>query len=297
VKVCPWRGSVGIKIDLFATLGFKFRLVQTMLEILVFCVVGIFAGFLAGFLGIGGGVVVIPCLLAYFTAFKAMPDPMRIAVATTLSSLFASALASSITHYKKGGFVPGAFYSLLPGGIIGAFLGVLLTVSVPEFYVKLLFAAFEIFVGIHFWLTHKVVPKVLKTPSPYVLALLAFGISIISAMLGIGGGVFAVPLLALLGVEMRKAVGTSAILTFIILSSGALGFFLLGFLNPGEIPRLWGDIYYPAILPIMLGAVIFAPIGAHLAHRTSSSFAKRIFGSFLIVAGFYLGYATLLRLL
>lgn len=268
-----------------------------MIEILLFCLLGIVAGFLAGFLGIGGGVVVIPCLLGYFTAIHVLPEPMRVAIGTTLSSLVGSALASSLTHYRKGGIVPGALYALVPGGILGAFLGVFLTLSIPEFYTKLLFSAFEILVGIHFWRTHMIVPQEHKTPSPFILAFLAFGISSISAMLGIGGGVFAVPLFTFLGLEMRKAIGTSSLLTLIILSSGAFAFFFLGSYKSTDTPGLWGDIYYPAIPPILLGALLFAPIGAHLAHKTSSSFSKRIFGSFLIVAGFYLGYSTLLKVM
>ncbi len=265
-----------------------------MIEILLFCIVGGIAGFLAGFLGIGGGVVVIPCLLFYFEHVNVLTDPMRVAIATTLCSLVGSAFSSTLAHKRKGGLLPGALTALIPGGILGASLGVFLTLSLPELYTKLLFAAFEVFVGIHFWRTHRRASSHTQTPSRLTLGLLAFTISILSAMLGIGGGVFTVPLLILLGVEMRKAIGTSAVLTLIILASGALNFVVFGFTEP-SMPGFWGDIYYPAIPPIMVCAFLFAPIGAHLAHKTPTSLAKRIFGSFLIATGFYLGYTTLLH--
>ncbi|MEO0575610.1 MAG: sulfite exporter TauE/SafE family protein [Pseudomonadota bacterium] len=248
---------------------------------------GAFAGMVAGLLGVGGGVVLVP-VLSLLLGFLGISDDiaMHIAVATSLTVIIATAISSARAHRAKRALDLSTVRRWMPAMALGALTGALLARTISGDVLRVLFVALAFIVGISFIRgPGKTAPKrnmTLPTIGHYAVALL---IGTLSAWLGIGGGSMSVPTLQATGLSVHKAVGTSALLGLAIAIPGAIGFMIAGQGVTGRPVGSVGYVYWPAALTLAATAALLAPVGAKLAHRLDQQRLRQIFGIFLLLAG------------
>ncbi len=256
-----------------------------MFTFLAYLFTGAFAGMTAGLMGLGGGAVIVPILYALFTIQALAPEyTMQLAVGTSLATIVFTAISSSLTHYRLGNIQTKTVLWLTPGIIIGAWLGAAIADALPTDTLRRIFGIFEIIIAMQIGFGFK--PGANRTlPSPRGLAVAGSFIGTISSIMGIGGGSLTVPYLLWCNVPMKEAVGSSAACGLPIAFAGVIGFIVAGLGNPGLPDWSLGYVYLPATLCIVSTSVLFAPIGAHLAHRLPVLILKRIFAVFLVLVG------------
>ena len=261
---------------------------HSLFEFLIYLIIGLAAGFSSGLFGIGGGVIVVPALLTIFYALDFPPEKiMQMAVATSITAMVMTSGSSAWAHRK--GVDWRLLKALLPGILLGSFLGAYIAYLLPTKTLQNVFGIFLCFFGIYFLLTAKneEIEKKIKT-NHVMFGFLGVLVGTISSVLGIGGGILTVPVLILVGASLRKAISTSAATGFFIAFVGALSFFYLGWQEGDSFNS--GYVYVPAFIVIGLAAMIMAPQGAKFAYSTSSMILKRIFGSFQIIIGILMIY-------
>ncbi|MCB1106989.1 MAG: sulfite exporter TauE/SafE family protein [Chlamydiia bacterium] len=256
-----------------------------MIEILAFAAVGILAGFSSGLLGIGGGVITVPCLVLILTALGfPKSGVMHVAVGTSLAAMVFNTLSASYTHYIKKGVLFSIVKPMFLGAVFGAIIGATVASFLSSHFLKLLFASFEIILGLRFLLPQKRVKKERALPSFWILSGISTCVTAISTVLGIGGGMINVPILTHFGLPIKKAIGTSSALSFLISFWGAISFLILG-IHASNAPHSIGFLYIPAFLSISIVSFLVAPLGAHLAHHLHGKILQKIFGAVLIATG------------
>ncbi len=245
---------------------------------------GVVAGILAGLLGVGGGIVIVPVLYFLFQTFGVSADvSMFVAVGTSLATIIATSVSSVRSHHKKGAvdwtllknWTPGVVVGVIAGTVLASFLkGEVLTVmfSILAFIValRMLFSK----TGGHF---RDGLPG---QPLEFVFA---FIIGSISVMVGIGGGSISVPILSAYNFPMRKAVACASGIGLVIAIPGAVGFIISGF---GAAGLPVGSIGYVNLLGFVLivpMTVLCAPLGARIAHSVNPTYLKKAFAVFLLI--------------
>ncbi|WP_417521633.1 sulfite exporter TauE/SafE family protein [Marinobacter sp.] len=251
----------------------------------IYMVLGAFAGTLAGLFGIGGGLIIVPVLIFSFGAQGfSLEIAAHMAVGTSLATIVFTSLSSIRSHHGHGAirwdvFRPMAF-GIVAGALIGAWTAALLSGAMLE----LIIGVFVILVGL------KMLFEVNPSPSRNVagkvgLAGAGAGIGWASAIFGIGGGTLTVPYLSWSNVRMQQAVGTSAACGLPIAVAGAVGNVWTGWSEPTLPEYSFGYIYLPALIGIILTSVLFARVGANLAHRLNAKVLKRVFAILLLLVG------------
>lgn len=259
---------------------------MTMIEHLLPLIgAGMVAGFLAGLLGIGGGIVTIPAL---FIVFDSLGVPiewrMHTSIATSLAIIVATNLSSVRAHHKRGGvewpIVKDWWWAIALGAVAGAFFAKTLKTA------ELIY----IFAGLATLLALKMLLPLDKyklgetLPSGLFRYLNPGIIGFFSAVMGIGGGSFSVPYLTLYNIPIQKAVGTASLIGLVISVSGGLGY-LFGGLDVAGLPAgMIGFIHLPSLVIVAIAAVGCAPFGAKVAHAIPKRLLSIAFGSFLVLA-------------
>lgn len=253
-----------------------------MVEYVALIAIGAFAGILAGLLGIGGGLVIVPAMTALLISQGAGIDlAVPMAVATALGSMLLTSAASAWSHACRGTVDWHAVFRLGPAIALGALLGARLATELSGPALARVFAAITAVIALRMLLggkatTRQVAPRVRAWPVAGPL------IGGVSAMIGIGGGSFNVPYLAWNGYSTIRAVGIAAACGWPIALAGSAGFVVEGW---GR--QFWNDslgyLYLPGAALIGLAGSLTAPLGAGLAHRLGSEMLARVFGVFLLV--------------
>lgn len=257
-----------------------------MLDLALICLAtGIFTGFLAGLFGVGGGLVVVPVLVALFEAQKFDPSlHMQLALGTSLCTIVVNGFSSVIAHQRKGAVDWQIFSRLAPGLVLGALIGAQLASSVPSAQMKIAFGIGELLVALR--LITAAAPKLgRELPGWLGMSFSGLVIGTISAMGGIGGGTLTVPYLTWCNVVMQRAIATAAACGLPIAIAGATGYVISGWSNQNLPEWASGYVYWPAALSIMAAGVVMAPVGAKLAHRWPADKLKRAFALLLTVLG------------
>jgi uncharacterized membrane protein YfcA len=253
-----------------------------MLEWIIYFPSGVIVGIIAGLLGIGGGVVIVPILVFVFTnqGFPAH-HIMQIALATSLGSIVFTSVSSFMTHHRHGAVRWDIVKGITLGILIGTFSGTWFAAQLSTRTLKIFFACFLYYVAATMLSNFKPKPN---RQLPGLLGLNSVGvlIGVISSLVGIGGGALSIPFMMWCNVPVHHAIGTSAAIGFPIALAGTVGYILNG-LPIAELPtpRL-GYLYIPALLGIAFFSFITAPFGAKLAHQTPVVTLKRIYAVFLI---------------
>jgi uncharacterized membrane protein YfcA len=246
---------------------------------------GCFAGVIAGLLGVGGGLIIVPILALLYQMQQFAPEHiMQLAVGTSLATIIFTSLSSSVAHHRRGAVNWPVMLQLSAGIVVGGWLGGVLAVWLGGLLLAGLFGVFELLVAGHMAFGRK--PAAHRGP-PGALRNSAAGASIgaVSALLGIGGGTLTVPWLVWHNVGMRQAVATSSACGLPIALVGALGFVLAGLGRDGLPAGSTGYVYWPAVAMVSVASVLSAPLGARLAHRLDPRRLRKIFAGVLACLG------------
>ena len=244
---------------------------------------GAVAGLLAGMFGVGGGLIIVPALLSVFAYSGFNPAIlMQMAIATSLSTIIFTSLASSYAHYRHGAIIWRDISRLTPGIILGAAIGAFIADELASDWLQNVFAIFLTLVAIQILLS-ATPPRNATQPKTSLLMTGGLVTGFLSSLLGIGGGTITVPLLLWCGRTITQAVASAAACGFPIAFSSAL-FYLITGLDESVLPaHSWGYIYWPAMLYIAVTSVMFAPLGARWAHKLPVQQLKKIFGILLLL--------------
>lgn len=243
-------------------------------------VIGAFAGILAGLLGVGGGIVLVP---AFFYAFTTLgfvgPNLMQVCLATSLATIIVTSVRSVLSHDRKGAVDWSVLKSWAPFIAIGAAAGVVTASALKSTTLQLIFGVLGICVGLYMafgrshWRLGEAMPKGLRR------LLLAPVVGFLSVLMGIGGGSFGVPLMTLYNMPIHRAVATAAGFGVTIAVPSVIGFLII----PVEAapPYSIGAVNLPAFFLVITMTLMTAPLGARLAHSLDPKPLKRIFAIFI----------------
>jgi uncharacterized membrane protein YfcA len=260
-----------------------------VLEILIlFLALGIVAGLLAGTLGLGGGVVIVPALLMIFPLMD-FPAAIiaQLAVATSLATIAATSISAILTHQRLGAVRWPVALPISAGILVGAFCGAFFASAISSAMLGRLFGIFAMLIAVQMALSSGRLANGdnERLPSPGALALAGSAIGTLSAMFGIGGGSLTVPFLSACGMRMQQAVAISAVCGLPIAIGGGIGFVVAGWHHPDLPDGSLGFVYLPAAAGIVLTSFPLARLGARLAHRLPATTLKRIFAGALFLIG------------
>ena len=245
-----------------------------------------FAGVLAGLLGVGGGIVLVPAFLFAFGALGYDSAAlMQICLATSLATIIVTSIRSLGKHRSKGAVDFETLRGWAPGIAVGAVAGVLVANILSSEALKVIFGVLTILIG--FWLALGKSEWRLGDQMPVGLprALLSWITGLLSTLLGIGGGSIGVPLMTAYGYPIHRAVGTASGFGLLIAVPSVLGFLLSSTPAAGRPPLTVGAVNLPAFLVVVVMTWLTAPIGVALAHRLNAAVLRRFFGGFLLLVG------------
>lgn len=252
--------------------------------ILFFIIIGLVTGILAGLLGIGGGVITVPAMFYLFQYYHFPHEHlMHTSVATALAATFLTSLGSTLAHQKKKAVLPGVLKIIAPGLVVGCILGAVISSYLPSSALQILFGAMAIVFAIYFFFPK--LPPLKIAPEPNY-SLIGFGIAIgcLSSLLGIGGGIFMVPILLGYHVQIQNAVASSSAGTLVTAFVGSIVYL---FIAEGQatLPDTIGYVDIPAFLAIGICSLLTTSWGCKLAHTLPPLLIKRIFAIALAVTG------------
>lgn len=245
-------------------------------------VAGAFAGFIAGLLGVGGGIIVVPALFFILgTLGVAEAVRMHVAVGTSLATIIVTSLISARSHAARGAVDMALLRQWTPGIILGSTAGSGLALLMDGRSLTGLFASIALAMAVQMafgnpdWRVSDEPPRGLAAQA------IAAMIGGISALMGIGGGAMSILALALYGYPIRRAVGTAAAIGSLLAVPGTIGFILGGWGEPELPPFSLGYVNLLAALLILPTSMLFAPLGAKAAHALPMRALKLAFAIFL----------------
>jgi uncharacterized membrane protein YfcA len=250
---------------------------------LAYLTLGLVVGLLAGLLGIGGGVVIVPLLVFLFTAHHFPEDRIvHLALGTSLTSIVFTNLSSVRAHHLRGAVRWDILRAIAPGVIAGTLLGPFFADRLSSRYLAIIFTVFVFFSSIQMLLDRK--PKLSRQlPGKAGMSVAGFAIGGLSSLVGVGGGILTIPLMTMSEVPMINCIATSAAIGLPISLAGAVGYVIAG-LDKTHLPPLsLGYVYIPALAGLVLGSFVTVPMGARMAHGMPAQLLKRIFVVIMLV--------------
>jgi len=254
--------------------------------LLLMLAIGAFAGVVAGLLGVGGGIVLVP---AFYFAFSYLgydsPELMQICLATSLATIVVTSVRSVLGHSKKGAVDWDILRRWAPGIGLGAIVGMVATTGLRSEFLMGVFGVLGLVIGLYLafgrteWRLGEAMPNTgagLFVTSPVL--------GFLSVLMGIGGGSFGVPLMSLFAVPIHRAVATAAGFGVIIAVPSVIGFLLTGTSPEGRPPFQAGQVNLVAFVIIIAMTLITTPWGVRLAHAMDPKPLKRVFAVFLMLA-------------
>jgi len=253
-----------------------------------FLALGAIVGFLAGLLGLGGGMTMVPLLTFVFARQGFAPEHVvHMAVATATATILFTSLASMREHHRHRAILWPVVATLAPGIIVGSLVGPQVVAGMSSALLSAFFGVFVAAAATNILIDRKPKPT-RELPGRFGLTMVGGGIGLISSMVGAGGAFLTVPFMTACNVPMRNCVATSAALGLPIAVAGTIGFVLAGIGQSGMPPYTMGYVYLPALLVIVAASVISAPFGARAAHRWPVRSLKRAFAFMLYALAAYM---------
>jgi uncharacterized membrane protein YfcA len=250
---------------------------------IIYIVLGSVAGFLAGLLGIGGGLVMSPVLLwLLLSKDVAQTIAIKMAIGTSLAAIIPSAMASGYAHNKREAVVWSKIKQFWLVLALGTFIGAFVAHELKSALLQTFLGSFALFAA---WrlISKKQISNL--SISVGLQKLLTAMIGLLSGIFGIGGGTFMVPFLNALKIDFHKAIGTSAALGFIIAVTGTLGYIYFGLQEPNLPPLSLGYVFVEALPGMAVGSVVMTQFGVRCAHALPVKLLKQIFALVLVVIG------------
>lgn len=250
----------------------------------VYVLIGVFAGVMAGILGIGGGVIVVPGLAYIFQYNHMIPEQliMSTAAGSSLAIMIFTTQSSLKAHLKMGEVLWTVFNELWPGIVLGVISGALLASFIPIHWLKCIFSIFLYLVALKMLAEIKVTQPG-RFPRKWITRMVSYFIGLMSGMLGVGGGILTVPFLTYCGVDLRKIAAVSNLCTLTVALVGTLVFMMTGYRAMNTVSYSTGYIYWPAVLAVAIPSFIAAPWGAKLNYVLPVTQLKFVFIVILIV--------------
>ncbi len=253
--------------------------------IIIYIAAGALVGVVAGLLGLGGGILIVP-FLVWQLPHVGVPAPllMHVAVATSLGLVVCSALVSGWNHHRYGNVQWSIVRKMLIGLVIGAWLGTIIAKHIPSQALQVIFG---IFVWVVSWrmafpkeqIESRVLPTGLQLNAVSTL------IGVLCILLGVSGGSLLVPYLNRCNLPLRQAIATSSVCTFPVALTGVI-MLMLFIPNNALMPKdSMGYVYFPALLGLLLPCIALVPVGVHLAMRLEVKVIRRIFSALLFLIG------------
>ncbi len=267
-------------MDIFASHSIEFLVLFFSGLVLIGCV----AGFLAGLLGIGGGVVLVPGLYAVFSSLGFEHESlMHLCVGTSLAIIVPTGYSAARSHFKRGSLDK----SLLKQIGVGIALGVICGTTIASFLagdtLKAIFAVAISVLALIMLVDPKRFTLISAMPPQPVPALAGVFIGNISTLIGIGGATLSVPFMTLCKVPIRTAIGTASALGLVISIPATLGFIIIGWPVEGLPPFSFGYVNLAAWLAIIPFSVLVAPLGSKMTHAVPVDLMRKGFAGFMIL--------------
>lgn len=254
-----------------------------LISIITYLCCGAVVGVLAGLLGVGGGTVIVPMLVAVFP-MQGVPAEyvQQMALGTSLASIMFTSVASARAHHARGAVQWNIFKEITPGILLGTFFGGLLATHLPTMFLKIFFICFLFAIAAQMISNYRP-PATRNMPGALGTAAAGGVIGMVSSFVGIGGGSLSVPFMTFCNVPIHTAVGTSAAIGFPIAVAGTLGYVVGGWGRPGLPEFSLGFVHLWALFGIAAASFFTAPIGVRLSHALPTKKLKRCFAIFLII--------------
>lgn len=244
--------------------------------------IGTAVGFLAGLLGIGGGMVLVPMLFFVFTA-KGFPAEhlMHLSLATGLATILFTSLSSVRAHHRHGGVDWAVARAMAPGIMAGSLAAALAAGLIPSRPLAVFFTGFMFYAAVQMFVEVK--PKAARQlPGRAGLFAAGAGIGAVSSVLAAGGAFMTIPFLAWCNMPLKRAIGTAAAVGFPIALAGSVGYIVQGMRTQGLPEGTLGYVYVPALALIVAASMPMAPLGARLAHRLPVRRLRVVFSLMLL---------------
>ena len=256
---------------------------QILFFLLIMSVTALFAGFFAGFFGIGGGIITVPCLFYIFGAVGIDKSfIMHLAVGTSFAIIVPTAMMSVFTHYKHKAVDFGVVKTYGIFVVIGVVIGTFFAASMNTKSLVLFFSVIMYLLALNLiFLKDKTKIKLKFTLLQRTV--LGFIVGFVSSLMGIGGAIMNVPILKFVGYTINKAIGSAASIGFLIAVFGCLGFLISGIMIKTDIPLSTGFINIPAFLIFIPITIVMAKVGANTVHKMKKEIIAKLFGLFLII--------------
>ena len=261
------------------------------LLVLQLLLLGAGTGFLAGLLGIGGGMLMVPFLTMILSHRGIEPGlAVKMAIATSMATILFTSIASVRAHHSRGAVRWPVARRLVPGILIGGLLsGAGLFTLLRGSTLALVFAAFVVFSAVQMLIDRKPKPG-RQMPGPVGATAAGGVIGLVSGLVGAGGAFISVPFMTWCNVAVHNAVATSAALGFPIALANTLGYVVAGWNLPQQLPGSLGYLVLPALLVIAAASVLTAPLGARAAHALDTRQLKKVFALMLFGLGSYMAW-------
>jgi uncharacterized membrane protein YfcA len=245
-------------------------------------VIGAFAGVLAGLLGVGGGIVLVP---AFYYAFAGLgydgPELMQVCLATSLSTIIVTSVRSVLSHNRKGAVDWSILRAWAPGIAVGAVVGVLVAAGLRTATLQAIFACVAFVIALYMLFFKSEWQVASQMPGLLGRSILSPLVGFLSVLMGIGGGSFGVPVMSLHGVAIHRAVATAAGFGLLIAVPSVIAFLFVDIGNAP--PYTIGAVNVPAFLLVIAMTLTTAPLGVRIAHALDPKPLKRAFGVFLLL--------------
>jgi uncharacterized membrane protein YfcA len=255
-----------------------------ILTVLIYCIaLGSIVGFLAGLLGIGGGLIIVPALVYLLPMVGVSSEVvMPMALGTSLGAIVLTSTSAALAHHRQKNIPWHLARQLMVLVAVGALIGAFIANSLSSEVLTGFFSFVVILLAAYILLSINV-SKERSLPATYILKGLSFITGVISSLMGIAGGAILVPSLSFFGVPVRHAIGIATACGVMVALFGSLGYIITGFNLPNLPEWSLGYLYFPALLGIVLSSSIFAPIGVKYASKLPIKTLKKFFAVFLII--------------
>ena len=251
--------------------------------LIIFLITGLFSGFLAGLLGVGGGIIIVP--ITYFVLLNSGYSKdviMHVSIATSLGIIIFTSISSIRSHILLRNVDFNIIKKWAPGIIVGSIIGSIAASSINGEVLVHIFVILLFTISINMFFQKKIIIFSDNIPKSYLLNfLISNTIGFLSVLIGIGGGSFTVPTLSSFSIGIHKAVGTSAVIGFFIALPGAISYIFLGRNIAGLPAYSFGYLNIMIVFLVALSSIFTAHFGAKLSSRINTHSLKKIFAVFL----------------
>ena len=252
--------------------------------IIIFLLTGLLSGFLAGLLGVGGGIIIVPVSYYVLTNLGYSIDiVMHVSVASSLSVIVFTSISSIRSHLSLDNIDKKVIKKWFIGIIIGSLLGSYLASEINGELLVLIFVSLAFLISLNMFFQKKIIIIKKDIPKLFIWNLfISSNIGFLSALIGIGGGSFSVPTLSVFSKKIHKAVGTSAVLGFFIAFPATISYIFLGLDKENLPPYSFGYVNILIVFLVTSTSIFTASIGARVSSKIDKDNLKKIFAIFLL---------------